>query len=204
MHKYFLTKAAELMQIQIMMLDNFLSVIKLEKDKNAMKLLEDAIFGDMHDLKKQIQVACDHVIYGVSRVQGLQVNTKLDLSRGIILGLEGKVEEAKKMLSNFIQNGNYAELDSEIHFRKESREYRFKNAVTYFEDWVIPNTYFHATIAYAILRKNGINIGKANFLSAKITKNSKYGNLEELPFGGKIYNVIEGTSCQNSKSILMD
>lgn len=196
MHKYFLIKSAELMQIQIMMLGNFLSLIKLEKDENAMKLLGDAIFEDMHDLKKQIQVACDHVIYGLSRVQGLQVNTKLDLNKGI-QGLEDKVEEAKKMLSNFIQNGNYAQFDSEILFRKDFREFKFKNAVSYFEDWVIPNTYFHATIAYAILRKNGINIGKANFLSAKITENSKYGKLEELPFGGKIYNVIEGTSCQS-------
>ena len=197
MHEYFLTKTAELMQIQIMMLDNFLSMIKREKDEHAIKLLNYALFADMYDLKKQIQVACDHVIYGLSRVQGLQINTKLDLSRGIIQGLVDKVEEAKKILSNFIESGNYVQLNSEIIFKKDSREFKFANAVSYFEDWVIPNTYFHTIIAYAILRKNGINIGKADFLSAKIVENSSYKNLEKLPFGGLIYSVVGDVTCKS-------
>lgn len=195
MHNYFLVKAAKLMQIQISMLENFISEIKIRDDSHAIVLLNERLANDMYDLKKQIQVACDHVIYGISRVQIIEINTKLDECRGVIQGLENKIKEAQKLLSNFIKDIDLVNPERAIIFTKDFREFKFNNAINYFEDWVIPNTYFHSIIAYAILRKSGFNIGKANFLSAKFVLDSSYENLEELPFGGKIYNAIGDASC---------
>ncbi len=194
MYKYFLTEAARLLQIQIDMLGSFLAEIKLKNGYNGLDLLNERLIDDMYDLKKQIQVSCDHVIYGLSRILKINIDTKLDLSRGVVLGLEKKIEEAQKLLFNFIKNIDVITLEEPIIFTMDSREFHFKNAINYFEDWVIPNTYFHAIIAYAILRKSGVNIGKANFLSAKIIQSAIYENLEELPFGGKIYNAIKDPS----------
>jgi hypothetical protein len=51
-------------------------------------------------------------------------------------------------------------------------------------------------MAYAILRQSGFNLGKANYLSARSSPDFRFVNLEELPFGGKIYDVIGDVSCQ--------
>ena len=197
MHNFFLVEAAKLMQIQIDMLESFLSEIKINKDPNTLAVLNEKLANDMYDLKKQIQVSCDHVIYGISRVHGIKIDTKLDVSKDVILGLETKVKEAQTKLTNFIKDIERVNPEEAVTFTKENREFKFKNAVNYFKDWVIPNTYFHSIIAYAILRKNGFNIGKANFLSAKLVLESSYDGLEVLPFGGKIYNTIGNTSCQS-------
>ena len=38
-------------------------------------------------------------------------------------------------------------------------------AEAYLKHWVLPNFYFHITTAYAILRHNGVELGKADYLA---------------------------------------
>jgi hypothetical protein len=41
-----------------------------------------------------------------------------------------------------------------------------RTGLAYLTDFVLPNVYFHVTIAYAILRHNGVEIGKKDFLGS--------------------------------------
>jgi hypothetical protein len=56
--------------------------------------------------------------------------------------------------------------DRKIQLKFGPREVNFDNGVTYLVDFVLPNYYFHMTTAYAILRANGLDVGKKDFIGA--------------------------------------
>jgi hypothetical protein len=51
----------------------------------------------------------------------------------------------------------------EVTIKIPNRELKF-NGLDYVNQWAMPNFYFHLTMAYAILRHNGIELGKKDFL----------------------------------------
>jgi hypothetical protein len=55
--------------------------------------------------------------------------------------------------------------DRDIVLQSRVGERRFKG-LNYLRDFVLPNLYFHATTTYAILRHNGVELGKNDFLGA--------------------------------------
>jgi hypothetical protein len=53
--------------------------------------------------------------------------------------------------------------DRTVTFKAGPRDMSFKGA-DYIRYWILPNFYFHSTTAYAILRHNGVELGKTDFL----------------------------------------
>ena len=68
----------------------------------------------------------------------------------------------------FLRNVDPARLDGaenrEVTFPAGGGTQRTMNALDYFLQFSLPNFWFHATTAYAILRHNGVELGKADFL----------------------------------------
>ena len=51
-----------------------------------------------------------------------------------------------------------------IEFSIGKRAFKFKSGHVYLSNWIIPHFFFHMTTAYDILRVNGVNLGKRDFV----------------------------------------
>jgi len=126
-------------------------------------LLQARLAPDMFPLIRQIQSACDQVKYGAARCSGKEPPSHPDT--------ETTIDEAKKRIATVVA---YVDSFSAADFqgvgdRKISLprwEGKSMTATDYFIENCEPNFFFHATMTYAILRHNGVEIGKRDFLGA--------------------------------------
>lgn len=121
---------------------------------------------DQFPLSRQIQIACDTPKLGVSRITGKtapsQPDTEVTLDE-----LRARVASAIAFLDAL------APIDFDAVAGRTVTNPRWEGKVMsahdYFIEHVIPNFYFHLTHVYAILRHNGVDLGKKDFLG-KLTQ----------------------------------
>jgi len=117
---------------------------------------------DMFPLSRQVQIACDSAKGAVARLAGVDIPKHEDTERDFA---ELKARIAKT--SDFIKGFKPAQLDGtedkDIVLRLQGREVTFKG-MQYLLGFALPNFYFHVTTAYAILRQNGVELGKQDFI----------------------------------------
>ncbi|WP_439498079.1 DUF1993 domain-containing protein [Bosea sp. (in: a-proteobacteria)] len=125
-------------------------------------LLSSRLAPDMLPFTRQIQLACDFVKNAAARVSGGE-NPKFPDE-------EKTFEELKERIAKtlaFVRSVDQAALDSgvgkDVTFPRGQGQAVMKGEV-YLTRFAVPNFYFHATTAYAILRENGFDIGKRDFL----------------------------------------
>lgn len=125
-------------------------------------LLNQRLAPDMFPLTKQIQIACDHAKGCVARLAGEPPEVMED-TETTFAELQARI---KKVLG-IVQSYKPEQLDGsetrEITIKIPNSEFKF-SGLDYLNHWAMPNFYFHATMAYAILRHNGIDLGKRDFL----------------------------------------
>jgi hypothetical protein len=116
----------------------------------------------MYPLSRQIQIATDAVKGGAARLAGIDVPSYPDTETTFA---ELKDRIAKTV--SFIQGISPAQIDGtedrEISLKIGGHDVTFKGQA-YLLNFVTPNLYFHITTAYAILRHNGLEIGKVDYL----------------------------------------
>jgi hypothetical protein len=125
-------------------------------------LVQTRLFPDMLPLAKQVQIASDHAKGCAARLAGLEPPAFAD-SETTLLELKERV--AKTI--DYLATVTAAQIDG-----SETRDIRLKvggNELTfsgqhYLLGFALPNFYFHVTTAYAILRSNGVPLGKRDFL----------------------------------------
>lgn len=117
---------------------------------------------DMFPLSRQVQIACDSAKGAVARLAGVEIPKHEDTERDFI---ELKARIAKT--ADFIRGFKPAQLDGtedrDIVLRLQGRDVTFKG-MQYLLGFALPNFYFHVTTAYAILRQNGVEVGKRDFI----------------------------------------
>lgn len=117
---------------------------------------------DMFPLSRQVQIACDSAKGAVARLAGVEIPKHEDTERDFI---ELKARIAKT--ADFIRGFKPAQLDGtedrDIVLRLQGRDVPFKG-MQYLLGFALPNFYFHVTTAYAILRQNGVEVGKRDFI----------------------------------------
>jgi hypothetical protein len=117
---------------------------------------------DMFPLSRQIQIATDVTKGGVARIAGIEVPSFAD-TEATFPELQARI----KKTVDFIQGVKPAQIDGteekEITLKVGGSDMTFKGQ-TYLLNFVLPNFYFHITAAYAILRHNGLPIGKGDYL----------------------------------------
>ncbi len=136
----------------------------------AAKKIDEAVFvqarlaPDMLPLSRQIQIASDGVKGCVGRLAGIEVPKMEDT--------EATFEELKARMAKtdaFIAGVTPEQIDGTeakaIELKLGPNTHSFTGQ-DYLLKFVIPNFYFHLTTAYAILRHNGVEIGKRDFLGA--------------------------------------
>jgi hypothetical protein len=126
-------------------------------------LLSSRLAPDQFPLTRQIQITCDTAKLGASRLTGKSAPTQEDN--------EVTLQEVKARIQSVI---NYLETFKQDDYKNASQmtisqprwEGKTLTGEQYVLNHVIPNFYFHVTTAYAILRHNGVDIGKKDYLGA--------------------------------------
>ncbi len=120
------------------------------------------LYPDMLPLIKQVQIACDISKFGAARLAGIEA-PKFDDSEKNLAQL---IERCKQTIE-FINSVKPAAIDGseekDITIPMRAGPVHFKG-LPYLLGFVIPNAFFHAATAYNILRHNGVEIGKQDFL----------------------------------------
>jgi len=119
---------------------------------------------DMLPFTNQVQIACDTAKFLIARLAGVEA-PKFDDSETSLAELRTRVAATIE----FIQSVPAAKVDGSE--AKEVSLPRRSGAVVmtgeaYLKHFALPNFFFHATTAYALLRHNGVEIGKMDFLGA--------------------------------------
>ncbi len=128
-------------------------------------LLNTRLAPDMFDLKRQVQVATDLAKNGGARLAGMEPPRYEDK--------ETTIDELKARLAKtvaFLKTLDAAKIDQsadrEINFPLGPERKGQMKGADYLNHFVLPNVYFHCTVAYAILRHCGVELGKQDFLGA--------------------------------------
>jgi hypothetical protein len=120
------------------------------------------LFPDMLPLKSQVQIASDTAKGVVARLAGVEIPAYEDTETTLA---ELKARIAKTIA--FVQTFTPAQIDGtedrEIITRRGEKETRY-TGMQFLLGHAIPNIHFHVTTAYAILRHNGVEIGKRDYL----------------------------------------
>lgn len=129
-------------------------------DPNA--LLQARLFPDMFPLTRQILIAADFAKGACARLAGVEVPKYEDTEQSFA---ELKARIAKTLA--FIDSLPQAQIDGseerDITTSAGPNSKSFKGQ-TYLLNYALPQFFFHATTAYAILRHNGLEIGKKDFM----------------------------------------
>ena len=120
------------------------------------------LFPDMLPMSTQVQIACDTAKGVVGRLAGVDIPVFEDNEKTLA---ELKARVAKTIA--FIQTVSAAQIDGtedkEIITKRGDKETHYKG-MQFLLGHAIPNFYFHVTTAYNILRHNGVEIGKRDYL----------------------------------------
>ena len=120
------------------------------------------LFPDMLPMTTQVQIACDAAKGVVARLAGVDIPAFED-NEATLADLKARV--AKTIA--FIQTITPAQIDGtedkEIVIKRGEKETHYKGML-FLLGHAIPNFYFHVATTYNILRHNGVEIGKRDFL----------------------------------------
>ena len=126
-------------------------------------LINFRLYPDMLPMKRQVQIACDSAKGAVARLAGVEVPRYEDTEENFA---ELKARIAKTI--DFIQTIKPAQIDGSeeknIHLKLGAREIDYKG-MQYLLGHALPNFYFHVTTAYDILRHNGVELAKRDYLA---------------------------------------
>jgi len=134
-----------------------------EKSFDANLFLNFRLAPDQLGFAKQVQIACDTAKHGASRLTGKEAPSHAD-NEQTLAELRARVASVISYLDS------YSEKDFEGASTRSVTQPRWEGKVMtgkdYFFEHVQPNFYFHATHTYAILRHNGVALGKKDYLGA--------------------------------------
>ncbi len=143
-------------------LDKALAHAEAKKFEPAV-LLQSRLAPDMLPLTRQILIACDAAKNGVARLSGVEA-PKFDDTESTLAELKERIGKTLAYLASVpaAQLDDSAEKD--ITFPVGKDKTRTMKGEAYLKHWMLPNFFFHVTTAYAILRHNGVELGKSDYL----------------------------------------
>ena len=145
-------------------------------------LLNSRLAPDMHPLVRQVQIATDHAKGCCARLAGVELPKMAD-EETTFADLEKRI----KAVLAFIRTLKRAQFEG-----GEARTIKMKtprgtitfSGSDYYNGFAMPNFYFHLMTTYAILRHNGVMVGKGDFLGS-IPGMTATGKLAKMMSGRK-------------------
>lgn len=124
-------------------------------------LFQDRLAPDMFNFIRQIQITCDTAKLCASRLTGKQAPVHDDKER-TLPELKARIEDTMGFLNSITAADFTGAEDRQI--TQPRWEGKWLTGYEYALQHAVPNFYFHFTTAYAILRTNGVEVGKKDFL----------------------------------------
>jgi hypothetical protein len=148
-------------------LSNFLDkaeAFAAAKKFDSAVLLNSRLAPDMLPLTRQIQIAADMAKGAAARLSGTEL-PKFEDNETTIAELKGRIARTLAFVNGIDAAKYTGSEDRDVTLQARTGERHFKG-LNYLRDFVLPNVYFHVTTAYAILRHNGVELGKNDFVGA--------------------------------------
>jgi hypothetical protein len=119
---------------------------------------------DMHPLSRQVQIACDTAKGAAGRLAGIDVPKHED-TETTLPELKARIAKTIDFLKTVTAAKVAGDDSRPIEIKFPNGAWKF-TALSYVNDFVLPNFYFHSSMVYALLRKSGVEIGKGDYLGA--------------------------------------
>ena len=120
------------------------------------------LFPDMFPFSRQVQIACDTAKGAVARLAGVEVPRHEDVEK-TLQDLKARIAKTVDFVQSFKAERIDGSEEKEIVLQMRNGERRY-SGLHYLMGHALPNFYFHVTTAYNILRHNGVELGKADYL----------------------------------------
>jgi hypothetical protein len=131
------------------------------KNFDVQILMNDRLSPDMFPLLKQIQIACDTAKLCASRLSGKEAPVNDD-SEKTLSDIRARVHSTINYLESF--SAKDFEGAETKHISQPRWEGKYLTGKEFVIHHAVPNLYFHITTTYAILRHNGVEVGKKDYL----------------------------------------
>jgi hypothetical protein len=127
--------------------------------------IQARLYPDMLPFPRQIQIAADAAKFAVARLAGVDAPSFEDNETSF----DQLIERVNKTIA-FIESIKPEQIDGsedkDINLVRAGNPVTFKGQ-PYLLEQTYPNFYFHLTVAYALLRQGGVEIGKLDFLGMR-------------------------------------
>jgi len=150
------------------MLNNLSAVLdKAQAHAEAKKIEPAVLLGcrlrpDMFTLTRQVQVACDNAKGAVARLAGVEVPKHEDTEQSFA-DLKARIAKTIDFVASFKPAQIDGTEEKEIHLKLGPLDVKWKG-MQYLLGFALPNFYFHVVTAYDILRHNGVDVGKRDYI----------------------------------------
>lgn len=152
----------------VRMLNNLAAILEKAAAHAAARKIDPAVllgsrlYPDMFPLSRQVQIAADTAKGGAARLAGMEPPKHDDVETTFA----ELIERLRKTIA-YLDGFKPEQIDG-----SEKRVVTLKvreatlslDGLTFLMNRALPNLYFHVSIAYAILRHNGVDIGKKDYL----------------------------------------
>ncbi len=124
--------------------------------------LQSRLYPDMFPLVKQVQIVSDVSRRGVARLAGVEAPAMED-KETTFAELIDRIKRTIVFIESLTPEQINGTEEKEITMTMRDMTLKF-SGINYLLGFVVPNVYFHITTAYDILRHNGVELGKIDFL----------------------------------------
>jgi hypothetical protein len=136
---------------------------KAASEGDAAALVEARLVEDMKPLTAQYQFASDSAKNAIARLIGIEPPSMPD-TETTVAELQARCDKTVAFIEGILPTDFDGAEDREVTIKfPNGMGYRFAGG-DYLRRFALPNFYFHATMAYAILRAQGVSLGKPDYL----------------------------------------
>ncbi|NMV38402.1 DUF1993 domain-containing protein [Ralstonia insidiosa] len=125
-------------------------------------LMTARLAPDMHPFTRQVQIACDQAKGAAARLSGAEPPSYPDVE-ATIPELKARIAKTLEYVNSVDPAAFAGSEDRTVTLKSPKGELQF-SGIDYLRGFMLPNFYFHITTAYALLRHNGVEIGKFDYL----------------------------------------
>ena len=133
---------------------------------DANVLVSYRLAPDMLPFSTQVLIACDAAKLCVARISGMEAPKFAD-TESTMAELQERIGKTLTYLNSVPAEKLDGTEAREITFPVGRDKSRTMTAEAYLKHWALPNMFFHVSMAYAILRHNGVDLGKTDYLLGK-------------------------------------
>jgi hypothetical protein len=161
MHTMAVDTAVPALKVLSELLDKGLAHATAKKFEPSV-LVDARLAPDMLPLNKQVQIACDMVKNGCARLAGVEA-PRFEDTEVTIEELKARIAKTIDYVAALPADKFDGSEDRDIKIPLRDRTLEMKG-LPFLQRWLIPNFWFHVVTTYALLRHNGVEVGKRDFL----------------------------------------